>query len=145
MTATARHTVDDYEVTHGYDAVLVLCPCGWVHTHDYLVADAGNLTIGELRRLGREHHAVHVREWERADTIERLRAADPLHLHVEPGDRDSICGLRNPLPAGWWHWVGSWRRSRVERDFPPLVLCPACETGALARGLDLDGPAPAPG
>lgn len=57
--------------------------------------------------------------------------ARPLHLVASPGDRRSICGIKDPLPVCWERFAAVHARHRSP--------CPACFDGAGIDGGDLDG------
>jgi len=50
----------------------------------------------------------------------------PLHLVAAPGDRRSICGIKDPLPVCWARFALVHRRHR-----PP---CPTCFEGVHSDG-----------
>lgn len=45
----------------------------------------------------------------------------PTHLIARPGDRRSLCGVKDPLPVMWARWVGE-HQARYE-----FVVCAECE------------------
>ena len=44
----------------------------------------------------------------------------PVHVIADPGDRVSLCGIRNPAPVVAARHVEAHRRGR------DIVVCPAC-------------------
>jgi hypothetical protein len=55
----------------------------------------------------------------------------PTHLDLEPGDRHSVCGLKDPLPRVWVRYASAHVKGHGMR------VCTACALALMASGRGL--------
>jgi hypothetical protein len=71
----------------------------------------------------------------RRPVVEPVQQERPTHLDLSPGDRHSVCGLRDPLPRVWVLYAAGHVKGHG------MIVCPRCAEALIAMGRGLPGAA----